>query len=110
MRCSRNSHVYLLCLQGGFTRWVKDGLPVEKKSDYEAGQIDVLADNLEVVAARVSDKKGQTHVSSFLYSHAVGPCQRCSAYQRRWMGCWHDQRPLTACLNTTPNDRDFCTP
>eukprot|EP00983_Pelagomonas_calceolata_P016577 523367-Pelagomonas_calceolata.AAC.6 len=40
---------------GGFSKWVKEGLPVETaKADYEAGQIDVLNDNLEVVAARVS--------------------------------------------------------
>ena len=42
-----------LMLQGVVTRSGKDGLPVEKKTDYEAGQIDVLADNLEVVASRV---------------------------------------------------------
>lgn len=40
--------------QGGFSGWVKDGLAVEtSKVDYEAGQIDVLNDNLEVIAARV---------------------------------------------------------
>ncbi|KAF5835772.1 hypothetical protein DUNSADRAFT_6912 [Dunaliella salina] len=40
---------------GGFSKWVKNGLPVETtKADYEAGQIDVLNDNLEVVAARAA--------------------------------------------------------
>jgi len=42
-------------MKGGFSKWVKEGLPVETaKADYEAGQIDVLNDNLEVVAARAA--------------------------------------------------------
>jgi len=41
-------------MQGGFSKWVSSGLPAApRKADYDAGQLDVLNDNLDVLAAPI---------------------------------------------------------